>query len=67
MFKAILLICVMGDNSNCIELHDQRGPYETRERCVSRIHEMGPHVHQYMPGYHPVSYKCNKLGKGKLA
>lgn len=66
MFKAILLICVMGDHGNCIELHDQRGPYEKREQCVARVYEMGPFVHQYMPGYEPVSYKCVPLGKGRL-
>ena len=66
MFKAILLICVMGDDSKCIELHDQRGPYETEKKCVARIYEMGPFVHEYMKGYHPVSYKCVRLGKGRL-
>ncbi len=66
MFKAILLICVMGDDSNCIELHDQRGPYETEKKCVARIYEMGPFVHEYMRGYHPVSYQCVRLGKGRL-
>jgi hypothetical protein len=27
---------------------------------------MGPFVHEYMRGYHPVSYKCVRLGKGRL-
>lgn len=69
MFKAVLLICLMGKPEgmeNCMELHDQWGPYETKELCVKRIYQMGPFVHQYMPGFVPTSYKCIRLVDGRL-
>jgi len=63
MFHAILLICVIGDADNCIALHDQWGPYQTKEECVERIYQMGPFVSQYMPQYRPVKYRCEVKGR----
>lgn len=66
MWKAVLLACVIGSETDCLELHDQYGPYKTQEQCVKRIYEMGPLVHKHMPPYVPVSYKCIPLPNGRL-
>ena len=41
MFKTIVLACSVAFPSECWEYHDTRGPYEDREKCVKRAHEMG--------------------------
>ena len=40
MFTAILFVCSMIKQEGCFMLVDNRGPYETKERCNARIVEM---------------------------
>jgi hypothetical protein len=38
MFKAIIIVCMI--NTECVELHDKRGPYKTQVECMARSAEM---------------------------
>lgn len=40
MFKAIIVACHIADPTNCIIITDQRGPYDTEDKCQARIEEM---------------------------
>lgn len=67
MFKAIVLACSLGNPTNCVELHDFRGPWPSYEACVERVHEMSRSIGQ-MPGdLLAKSYKCLPLRKGMLS
>ena len=60
MFTAMVLACAIGatDASMCIEATDERGPYETREECVMRVHQMVSALAATMPVPMQYSYKC---------
>ena len=38
MFEALILVCLI--NKECVELHDDRGPYKTEIQCKARAAEM---------------------------
>jgi hypothetical protein len=40
MFKAIIVACHIANPNNCIIITDERGPYDTEEKCQARIEEM---------------------------
>ena len=60
MFKAVLFICssLLG-STECLEIEDTRGPYDTRGECIERAVEMY-HSTQLLvpPPYESVSYEC---------
>lgn len=61
MFKATILVCLL--SQDCIELVDNRGPYDAEEACKARVSEM---FKDFMstPGVPPVvvfDFKCEKL------
>ena len=62
MFKALVLACAIGSVSpgTCIEATDERGPYETREECVMRVHQMVTALQMTMPVPMQYSYKCEE-------
>ena len=62
MFKALVLACAIGNVSpgTCIEATDERGPYETREECVMRVHQMVSALAATMPVPMQYSYKCEE-------
>ena len=62
MFKALVLACAIGSVSpgTCIEATDERGPYETREECVMRVHQMVSALAATMPVPMQYSYKCEE-------
>ena len=67
MFKAIVLACSVASPEQCWEYHDTRGPYDDRNRCVSRAYEMGNDIAEIHKGkIMPRSYKCNPLRPGRL-
>ena len=67
MFKAIVLACMVALPDQCWEYHDTRGPYETRQRCVSRAYEMGNAIAEIHDGtIMPQYYKCKILQGTKL-
>ena len=61
MFTAMVLACAIGatDASMCIEATDERGPYETREECVMRVHQMVAALQMTMP-VPTYSFKCEE-------
>lgn len=66
MFQAIVLACLINNMEYCLQLEDQRGPYESMERCEARAFEMSRDVHKHMRGYKPVRWSCRGLPKGSL-
>ena len=66
MYLALVMICMIGQPNYCQILEDQRGPYETYERCKTRALEMSRDVNEYMPGFKPMRWKCRGVGKGQL-
>ena len=40
MFEAMILLCLLSDQSDCIVLEDTRGPYETIKQCNERAAKM---------------------------
>jgi|TARA_R110000787_G_scaffold81467_1_gene176613 hypothetical protein len=66
MFKALVIICVIGIPDNCKTLEDQYGPYETEYECKQRALEISRKVHKYYPMWKPLKYECKKLSVGRL-
>ena len=66
MYIALVLACWYNDPNYCRVIEDQRGPYETYERCKTRALEMSRDVNEYMPGFKPMRWKCRVVGKGQL-
>jgi hypothetical protein len=66
MFTAMVLACAIGsvDASTCIEATDERGPYQTREECVMRVHQMISALAATMPVPMQYSYKCELPKEG---
>ena len=62
MFTAIVLACAIGsiDSSTCIEATDDRGPYETREECLTRVDEMVGALNYMLPVPMQYKYKCQE-------
>ena len=67
MFKAILLACSLSVPTNCLELHDFRGPWSSYETCVERVYEMAKAVGELPGDLIAKSYKCLPLRKGMLS
>jgi len=57
MFEVLVLVCLASDPGNCFPLSDTRGPYETRQQCVTRSIEMREAILE-MPDHVPQAYKC---------
>jgi len=54
MFTAVIIACHIANTEMCMTITDNRGPYETEERCKARIEEMsedliGLWISQKMP------------------
>tara|TARA_R100000734_G_C3312708_1_gene103807 strand:- start:838 stop:1056 length:219 start_codon:yes stop_codon:yes gene_type:complete len=64
MFTAILFVCSLIDQTNCYKLVDNRGPYETEEKCLTRVEEMINDIPNVLPHYRTVRFTCNN-DKGK--
>lgn len=59
MFTAILFVCSMLDTNECYKLVDDRGPYKTEQRCVTRIEEMMSDFSDILPAeYKAVRFTC---------
>jgi len=58
MFTAIVLACAINMTNACIEATDVLGPYETREQCVMRVHQMITSMQMSFPVPHEYKYKC---------
>ena len=40
MFEALVMGCLLMSDGDCVVFSDTRGPYQTKEQCVARAHEM---------------------------
>jgi hypothetical protein len=62
MFTAMVLACAIGsmDPGTCIEATDEKGPYETRKECYSRVQEMVEVLMYTMPMPMQYSFKCDE-------
>ena len=62
MFKTIVLACSVFAPTECWEYTDARGPYATREQCVSRAYEMGNAILEINNGkLKPKKFRCDIL------
>ena len=39
-FTAMIIACHVANNAMCMTITDNRGPYDTSEKCEARIEEM---------------------------
>jgi hypothetical protein len=67
MFKAIVLACVIGVPTECVEFHDTRGPYKSEAECEKRAMEMGRDIGEMAHNLMPVRWQCKPLRKGMLS
>lgn len=57
MFEVLVLVCLASNPNNCFEMEDTRGPYETKQQCITRSLEMRKAISE-MPDHVPQAYKC---------
>lgn len=60
MFEAFLLVCLASNPSDCFELEDTRGPYNTKNQCIERSVEMRKAI-KLMPDHVTQGYKCAEV------
>lgn len=65
MFEAVVLVCYLGLSSDCKELRDTRGPYDTEMLCKQRVDEIASELPDYLPAYQAMGYKCNEFTSEK--
>jgi hypothetical protein len=61
VFEAFVLVCYLGQESDCRQLQDTRGPYATEMLCKQRIVEITVDLPKYLPSYQPKAYRCDKF------
>ena len=61
MFEAVVLACLMGQPTMCVEAQDARGPYQTEAECVMRVHQMVTAMQLVFPQPHTYHYKCKAV------
>ena len=64
MFLAIVMVCSLAREGECMKCTDTRGPHLTREKCMTRIEEMIESVNPTLPKEAKQFYfKCDdKIG-----
>ena len=59
MFEVLVMGCLLMSDSECVVFSDTRGPYQTREQCVARVHERTESLHfVFRDTPHEYTYKC---------
>jgi len=58
MFKAMIMLCMIGTSDQCIILEDVEGPYLTKSKCIERAYEMAADLKSWNPNYKAKKYKC---------
>lgn len=59
MFKALLIICGPLFGSECLQVEDTFGPYDTHPECLARVAQMYGQTQRLFPVvYTDVKYKC---------
>lgn len=64
MIEAIVLVCFI--NTNCVEIHDDRGPYIEEVQCKARVAEMLQDFISFeeTPPVTFIDYKCRPVKEG---
>ena len=67
MFKAMILICVINDPTQCMFMENTRYPvlYNTLKACETRLAEMKAVIPAYVSGWKVSSWSCIKMNKGR--
>ena len=63
MFEAFVLACLWGQPQlpqYCEELKYIRGPYATKDRCMTRVYEIVNEMPLYKPHMQPRAYRCEQ-------
>lgn len=62
MFVAVILVCSMYANPECIEVYDtiKPGGYEKLEECQTRVFEMAIGIRNTIPVPHSMQMQCKK-------
>jgi hypothetical protein len=58
MFTAFIMICSISFADGCMELEDDRGPYEVRSVCKERVDEMVYSMLPVIPPGSEIKWKC---------
>ena len=64
MFLAIVMVCSLVSEGDCVKFTDNRGPYLSEDACIARVHEMIEDITLTLPNKpSEFRYKCdNKTG-----
>ena len=64
MFLAMVMVCSLVREGDCMKFTDTRGPHLTREKCMTRIEEMIETINTTLPEEpNEFRYKCdNEIG-----
>jgi hypothetical protein len=62
-----VLACAIANPTECVEFHDSRGPYNTREECKARSLEMSRDIGESFNDIMPKAWRCQQLPEGILS
>ena len=65
MFETLVLVCMIGTSNICHTLADLEGPYENKNKCISRAYEIAKDLPEYMPNSQAMKYKCIEIEENK--
>ncbi len=65
MFLAIVMVCSLVREGDCMKFTDTRGPYLSENVCIARVNEMIEDISPTLPGEpNKFMYKCDdKIGE----
>ncbi len=65
MLTAMVMVCSLAVQGDCVKFVDNRGPYATQEKCFARVEEMIRDLRPTLPNVPAtVSYKCAEVNQG---
>jgi hypothetical protein len=65
MLTAMVLVCSLVTKGDCVLFTDNRGPYDTHEKCFARVEEMIRDLQPTLPNVpSEFRYKCEAKDKG---
>ena len=64
MLTAMVLVCSLVTKGDCVLFTDNRGPYDTHEKCFARVEEMIRDLQPTLPNVpSEFRYKCAEVKK----
>ena len=65
MLTAMVMVCSLISQGDCVKFVDSRGPYTTEEQCFARVEEMIRDLTPTLPKVPSTySYKCAEVKEG---